>query len=156
MRYDKNLVYLGVGVLLFVLVSALGVIFSDTMGYAARDSTVATVTEITVATNGTLTDLGSTYPFVQELGSCVNGTKSLASANYTVIEGNGDGAGGFVLLDTGASYSGEKVNCSVTYLKATTATTAANAIMLIFVTVASLFVIVLMYLILKPIIKGVE
>lgn len=144
------------GLFIFLIVFGITAVITSSMGYAARKDTTVSLTGITVATNGSLTDFTSTYPFVQTVTSCINAsdaTHSLTAANYTVITGNSGGSGGFVLADTGAVFVGESVNCTVSYLKTTDATTAAVAMFIIYSTLAGLAVLVFIIIITKPIFK---
>lgn len=65
----------------------------------------------------------SNLPYIQTMATCTNATNASAiltnNVNYTFQEGNGDG-GKITLLDPGSTYNGTAVNCSVTYLAAST------------------------------------
>ena len=143
---------IGIGVGLFIIVIVLGIGLTSIMSYTARDDVTETVNGITVATNGTLTDFGTSYPYIQDIGGCVNatGTATLAAANYTVVTATTTG-NGFVLLDTGATFSGWVVNCTgVNYLKDTTASTGISALIVIFGTIGALAVLFVLVMLIKP------
>ena len=128
---NKFITGLAITTVIFILVLVFGIVITNIMAYVARDSTITDVTGVTVATNGSLTNFGASYPYVQDIDGCINatGTEILASANYTVAEGNAAGGGGFILSDTATDFIGATVNCTdVTYLKTTTATTAISGL----------------------------
>ena len=123
---------------LAIVVLMFGAILT-TFSKDLRVSASVTEVQIVVPDNTTvLVGASGTYPFLQDLTDCYNSTSQLqefnqSPDNYTVLEGTT--AGGFMntaddLLDNNTNtvnWAGETVNCTVTYLNATTATTAANA-----------------------------
>lgn len=153
MDSGKLIKSIGVGVSIFVMVLTLGILLMAIMSYTARDDTTATVGGITVLTNGSLTNLGASYPYVQGITDCVNlsdATDTLNAANYTVVEGNAAGNGGFILKDTGSEFVGEDVNCSVSYKKTTTATTSILALIVTIGAIGGLGVLFVLIMLLKP------
>lgn len=152
----KQLGFLGVGVFIFVVVMCFGIVMTATLSYTSRADTTIDVAGITVATNGSLTNFGASYPYVQDVAGCVNatGTATLASTNYTVVTGTSTGSGGFILLDSGSTFSGWVVNCTdVQYLKSTTASTAISALIVLFGTLAGLAVLAVLFMVIKPLLK---
>lgn len=150
---NKLIMSMGIGISLFVMILVLGVAFTSIMGYIARADTTTGLNTITVITNGTLTDFGSSYPYVSNVIDCINSsdaTHTLNAANYTVVTGNSLGSGGFVLKDSGAIFVGEDVNCTVSYLKSTTASNGISALLVIFATIGGLGVLFVLVMIIKP------
>jgi len=118
--------------------------------YVLRVATNESTNGITVATNGSFTNFGTTRPFVSLVSGCVNASAAadvLATANYTIVEGT-EAGGGFILADAAARFSGESINCSsVTYRAATTASANADtwtAGLTVFATFMAVIVIALM------------
>jgi len=118
----KILPIIGIAVLAIAIIVLVGIAVLTGYSKILRTDVSATENGITVAANTTLTQVGTLgeYPFIQTIPSCVNATDAtdiLTTANYAVVEGaTADGANGFVLNTASASYVGETVNCSLTYL----------------------------------------
>lgn len=125
-------------VALAVIVVMFGAILT-TFSKDLRVNTPATDVQIVVPLNSTVL-VGTTgqYPFLKSITGCYNSTNqsqefNKTPDNYTTLEGNT--AGGFMntideLLDNNTntvSWNGETVNCTISYLAASSATTAANA-----------------------------
>jgi len=124
----KSLSMAAIAVLLLTMAVLVTMAVINQYGYSLRTDTTASYNEITVAANNSLTNFGSTYPFVQDVTSCVNSTNAaikLTEGNYTVVEGTGAN-GGFVLKDGAAKFSGKKVNCTVSYKASNDISTQAN------------------------------
>lgn len=150
---NKFIKYMAVGVGIFIIIMCLGIALTSIMSFISRADTTADVNSITVATNGSLTNFGSSYPYVQDVAGCINasGTATLAAANYSVVTGSSLGNGGFVLSDSGSTFSGWSVNCTgVRYLKSTTASNGITALLVIFATIGSLAVLFVLIMIIKP------
>ena len=155
----KQLGGLALGTLLVVVFLGIGVYFMVQTSYIARDDTTTGVNSITVAANGSLTDLGSSYPYVQDVTSCINSsdaTDTLNAANYTVVTGSNLGSGGFVLKDSGIDFVGEDINCTVQYKKSTTASTAILSFIAIFGTIAGFTTLVVLVYILRRFFKDIQ
>lgn len=141
-----------IGVLAVVLLTFIAI--TDGFGYSLRTPTDVALNGITIATNGSLTDFGSSYPYVQDVTGCVNATTgaTLSTANYTIISGNAEGNGGFVLKDSGVLLVGDVVNCSsVDYRKSSTMTEQAEVFKLALAVIASFIGIIALAIIGKVI-----
>jgi len=68
------------------------------------------------------------YPYLQTLTNCENLSSSkLPAANYTFEEGDATG-GKIQLLDAAQNWNGQRLNCSITYLAATTSQGYADSL----------------------------
>jgi len=119
-----------------IIVSTLAIIVLMTLAVVQqfevtlRTDTTDAVNGITVIVNNTATPFGGAYDYVSAVTGCINETDAAAldAAKYTVFSG-GDSTtgGGFVLLDSGADFTGSVINCSaVTYLAESDASKAAD------------------------------
>lgn len=134
---------LGVGALALIALAAIVLIGGsvvDKFGYTLRTPTTANASTSNVATvlyqERVAVGATGTYPFLQDLDGCVNGSDAgtaLASTNYLVYEGSS--AGGSVYL-TALNWNNTAINCSeVDYLAASTGSNTANT----FITALALF-----------------
>lgn len=116
----------GVAILVLTLLAVV-----DGYGLIVRDNTAVDVDEITVGNVNATTTIGAigTYPYIQTITDCVNSTDGTAvlESYYKVYPGSDTVAGGFTLLDAGAAFDGDDINCSLTYLAATEGSRAADS-----------------------------
>lgn len=129
MNGKNTMVFMGVAaatVILLAIVVMVGNPLIDEYSYLLRTPATANNTPGVTVLNGTAVSLGTSYPFVQGLSGCSNGTDNLTAANYTV--GEGDKTGGTITLaQAGLAFNGTTVDCDVTFLNTTTAQVSADA-----------------------------
>jgi len=114
------------------VVVLIGLAIVDNFGYSLRDSTTVSEVTFTIPAENASVDIGTTgtYPFLQSVTACFNGTTgdSISSACYDVSEGDADG--GFITWQesgTCGTFTGDTGNCTITYLADTDASNSAES-----------------------------
>ena len=124
----KNLGMIAASVVALAAIVLVGMgLMTEYQQALSTETTVYNISVTPLVNTSVRVGTSGTYPYLQTLADCANSTTDLNTTQYAYTEG--DSTGGYLVLNQAGflvGFNNTEVNCTVTYLASTDASTSAG------------------------------